>query len=102
MAEITVDHNPKHVHEAGDRYVCIVGSLVGNDADGFDMVWEAYVPAQGSIEAAWRKGLRELDRSDDFNLGVIRDGELVALLWHDEVIETDPAEIARIAEECGL
>ncbi len=89
-------------HKPGDRYVCIVRSIVGNETDGFHTTSDYYSPSQATIVGAWRRGLRELDRSDDFNLGVIRNGQLIALLWQDEIVDDDPEEIAEIAEDCGL
>lgn len=35
---------------------------------------------------------------DDFNIAVFEDGHLVSWDWMDEVVETDPAEVARIDE----
>jgi hypothetical protein len=40
--------------------------------------------------------------SDDFNIAVIEDGRLVSWDWMDEVVETDPSEVRRIAAEVGL
>lgn len=93
---------PKWQHQPGDRYVCIAMWIVGNPEAGFHTERCYYAPSQGSIEQAWRKGLRELDRSDDFNVGVIRDGKLVAILWQDEVVDDEPALMAEIAEQVGL
>lgn len=89
-------------HQPGDRYILIT-CTINTDVNGdwvFDYV--AFTPHQGSLEQAWRKGLRELDRSDDFNIGVLRDKELIALLWHNEIVDDAPDVIADIAKACGL
>jgi hypothetical protein len=52
-------------------------------------------------EAAVKVGLRALG-SDDFNIGVIRRGRLVAILWMGEVVDDDPALMDEIAGQVGL
>lgn len=96
---------PKWAHQPGDRYVILKPQIVGNEADGFDTAWDLYTPSQGSIDAAFAKGLEAFDH-DDFNLGVLRETregqKLVATLWHHEIVDDDPLVLARIAEKAGL
>ena len=37
-----------------------------------------------------------------FNVGVVRDGELVSWWWMDDQIPSPPEKLARIGRECGL
>jgi hypothetical protein len=94
---------PRWQHQPGDRYVLMAPTVITNDeCTDFETVWEAWVPTQRSVERAIHRGLRELNRSDDFNIGVLRDGVLVALLWMDEVVDDDPPYLAEVAEAAGL
>ncbi len=43
-----------------------------------------------------------LDRSDDFNIGVLVNNELASFDWMDEPLETTAGEIAEIAEQIGV
>lgn len=93
------------VHQPGDRYVILKGDVVGNPTDGFVTEYTPYTPSQGSVDAAYIKGVR-LFEHDDFNIGVLRetrDGQkLVATLWHNEIVDDDPLVVASIAEKAGL
>ena len=88
-------------HRKGDRYVHIVANAWMNES-GYGIThvlhrWEFPTAAR-----AWNDGLRTLDRSDDFNTGVIRDDKLVAILWRYQIVDDDPEVIAEIADEIGL
>lgn len=99
------EQRPHWEHQAGDRYVILAGSIVGNEVYGFETWWEPYYPAQGSVDAAIVKGLATFDH-DDFGIGVLRqtrDGQkLVARLWMHEIVDDDPLVVAEIAEKAGL
>lgn len=45
--------------------------------------------------AAIEHGYRVAD-SDDFNIGVFEEGNLVSFDWMDEVVDTDPVVLQRI------
>jgi hypothetical protein len=52
-------------------------------------------------ESAIRHGF-ELGRSDDFNIGVLKNGALVSLDWMFGIIDQDPDFMARISKEIFL
>ena len=52
-------------------------------------------------KAAIRHGFKSRG-SDDFNIGVVRAGKLVAVDWMDQPCETDPAVVVEIGQEIGL
>lgn len=47
-------------------------------------------------------GFNTLNRSDDFNIGEIRDGRLVALWWMDRPLDKGVDGLETIASEIGL
>ena len=88
-------------HRDGDRYIHIMANAWMNES-GYGIhhtarSWEFATAAQ-----AWRDGLRTLNRSDDFNTGVLRGGKLVAILWNQEVVDADPDVVGAIANEVGI
>lgn len=96
------DEPTRWKHKPGDVYLHLVSTWFGNPTDGFDSAWGAGPERYADRAEAWRAGFRILDRSDDFNLGVIRNGRFVALLWSDEVVDDDPDVLATIASKAGL
>lgn len=93
--------NAKWSHRRGDRYVVICTSVVGSPQSGYRV--EHYrPPGEPTTRAAAKRRGFALGRADDFNLGAIRDGRLVAVLWMDEVTDDDPGLLAEIAMEVGL
>lgn len=90
-------------HRRGDRYELISASVVGNPERGYTI--EHYLhscPSLDSIAEAKSHGFACLDRSDDFNIGAIRDGRLVAILWMDEIVDDEFEVLDPIAVETGL
>lgn len=88
--------HPIWTHRVGDEYV-VIASIVVTSGDGFEFVH--YVsPHKFLTRAIAQKHGFTLGRSDDFNIGVLRKGQLVAVLWMDEVVDDDPTEIADQAE----
>lgn len=81
-----------------DFYFCIATSAVGNPEAGYG--WDHRVDSKPftSPRAAWNYGLKTLDRSDDFNVGVLRDGRWVATLWGPdaEVVDDEPEALTDI------
>ncbi len=86
----------KWTHRVGDEYVVIVTNAV-TTGDGFGFVHYVSPHKFLTRPAAQRHGFT-LGRSDDFNIGVLRGGDLVAVLWMDEVVDDDPSAIAERAE----
>jgi hypothetical protein len=82
------------------EYIALAGSMWCNTTgSGVYYGWDG--ERFSTREAAIAHGFT-LDRSDDFNIGVLQDGELVSLDWMDEVVENDPSTLADIEEELGL
>jgi hypothetical protein len=83
------------------EYITLIGSVVGNDRDGFKVVhsWDGHRFADKA--EAVSNGFR-LAESDDFNVGVVEKGKLASVWWMDEQINEPPEELAAIAEEIGL
>jgi len=63
-------------------YVVIVQRIEGNERIGFDAYYYSDLKYFTKRDAAIRHGAREFD-SDDFNIGTIEDGRLVAFGWGD-------------------
>lgn len=52
-------------------------------------------------ESAIRHGF-ELGRSDDFNIGVLRDGKLVSVDWMHKTVDAAPELMAEISKDIGV
>ena len=82
-------------------YITILGSVVGNDRDGFRVAYDwdrQHFTTKGEAVANGFK----LRGCDDFNVGVVTDGKLASLWWMDHEITTTVATLAEIAQEIGL
>jgi hypothetical protein len=88
-------------HRRGDTYVLITSNVVGNE-HRLDIAYYLAPGRYASLSAAKKAGFRTLHRSDDFNMGVVRDGRLVAILWMNQIVDDEPDVVERIAEEVGL
>lgn len=82
---------PTWQHRDGDTYVVICTSIVGNPEAGYDSVHDVHPKRWARREQAERFGFT-LGRSDDFNIGAIRNGKLAAILWMGEVVD-DGADV---------
>ena len=94
------DDLPKWKRRKGDRYVTAVGHIIGNPTAGYETVYD-HEGIHDTFAAAKLAGFRSAE-SDDFNIGVIRDGRLIAWCWMDEVVDDGPDELARLAEALGI
>lgn len=91
------EQRTKWQHRLGDRYVVIFANVV-TVGDDFEIVYRKPHPGGfPTLELAIGEGF-EYDRSDDFNIGVIRAGRLAAKLWMDEVIEEPQKTLDEILE----
>jgi hypothetical protein len=95
------DPTRKWVHRNGDEYVLITANVVGSGPFRVEHYLNGAGPFASQPEAQ-RVGFRTLDRSDDFNIGAIRHGRLVAILWMDEIVDDDSDVVADIAREVGI
>ena len=86
-------------HRSGDRYVAASGHIVGNAAKfetiytnhgTFDSLGDAISAGFGAIGC------------DDFNVGVVRAGRLIAQLWMNEIVTDDPDEMSEMAKWLDL
>lgn len=83
----------------GDRFLPYRTSVWMNEHDcGFHY----YVLEQATtLQRAIKRGLA-LNGSDDFNIGVIRGGRMVAVLWMEREINEEAEVIDRIGHELGV
>lgn len=87
--------------ESADRFIVLLRSIVGSSPADLTTVtdWdgEFYETRSAAKKAGWKARA-----SDDFNIGVVRDGKLVSVDWMDEPIGETPEAITDIAIEIGL
>lgn len=88
-------------HRPGDEYVLITANIVGSGPFRTEHYLNHAGPFATQPEAQ-RVGFRTLDRSDDFNIGALRKGRLVAILWMNEIVDDEPEIVGEIAAEIGL
>jgi hypothetical protein len=89
------------VFRDGDRYLPLLREMVGSP----DGRYRTYCVGSGSVTDRFGDAVSEgfmLRESDDFNVGVVRDAHLIALLWMTDVVDDDPDLLARIANEIAL
>lgn len=84
----------------GDVYRCMTASIVGSPDSGFGTSYYIDPRSFQSVAAAKHYGLRQLDRSDDFNIGVWRAGKLVAITWMGDVLDDDPGLMELVERDC--
>lgn len=87
-------------HRKGDRYRAMFGDWWGNPTDGYRQEWTYLGPLRATLAAAKRDGFRA-QQSDDFNIGAVRGGELMASLWMDEIVDGEQDVMAEIVESAG-
>lgn len=83
-----------------EKFIVIVGRAWCN-SDGTGIDYNSDLIMHDTRGIAAYEGLSSVE-SDDFNIGVVRDGKLVSLDWMDEVVESDPAVLSQIAEQICL
>ena len=83
------------------EYVVLCGQVVGGNERPFVIVYNCDGKRFQKRHGAIRHGLK-IRGSDDFNIGVIKDGKLVSLDWMDTVVESDPEELREVAESACL
>lgn len=82
-------------------FIYLATQIVGNPDVGYGTVYYWDGERFGTRELAIEHGFRKRG-SDDFNIGVFDAGKLVSIDWMEQVVESDPADMARIQEQNGL
>ena len=83
------------------EYIVLCGQIVGGGDRPFETVYGVDGERFRDRESAIRHGLK-VRGSDDFNIGVLRDGRLVSLDWMDKSVDTEPDVLGPIAEQLCL
>lgn len=78
----------------GIRFLVICQSIVGNPQDGYRTIygWDGarHETRKAAIKAGW------IERgSDDFNIGVTRNGRLIDFCWMHESMDAESLDAAR-------
>lgn len=78
-----------------DSFIVICAQIVGGNHGPFETVYGFDGKVYPTRQDAIRNGFI-VRGSDDFNIGVIRDGKVVSLDWMDQVVDDGPEELAAI------
>lgn len=81
-----------------NEYIVICQNVVGGDGRPFDFVCSWDGRRYDSKKDAVHHGF-SLDRSDDFNVGILEDGKLISFWWMDDEVD---ANLREIAKEIGV
>ena len=80
---------PTWRHRQGCRYVPVFGDWFGNPTDGYTHEWARLDHREFmSRREAERVGFGRQE-SDDFNIAVLRNGRVIALLWMTENMQEE-------------
>jgi len=84
-----------------ETFIVLTRQIVGTSLSDLrcETYWdgEFHPKRQAAKKAGWKER-----GSDDFNIGVVRDGRLVSVDWMDEPLGESADELADIEEEIGL
>jgi len=83
------------------EYIVLCGQVVGGNDRPFTTEYSTDHIRSGNRDLAIRRGFKARG-SDDFNIGVLREGKLVSVDWMEKPVDTDPALMAEIAKQIGL
>lgn len=84
-----------------DQYIVLCAQVVGGDAGPFRTEYHFDGKRFDGRSAAIDHGFK-IRGSDDFNIGVLRAGELVSLDWMSDPVDTEPARMSEIAKQVAL
>lgn len=84
-----------------DQYIVLCAQVVGGDADPFRTEYHFDGKRFDGRSAAIDHGFK-IRGSDDFNIGVLRAGELVSLDWMSDPVDAEPARMSEIAKQVAL
>ena len=88
-----------HAPAQKQQFIVLCGQIVGHKH--FETVYGFDGRRFDDRAAAIGHGFT-LHRSDDFNIGVVADGQLVSLDWMEQPVDTDPKLLANIAKQIGI
>lgn len=83
-----------------EQFLVLCGQIVGNMQAGFDVVYDWDGEVHDDRQSAIAAGLKSRG-SDDFSIGVIRDGRLASLDWMDEPKDEEPGSLRDIEDQIG-
>lgn len=83
------------------EYVVLCPQVIGSSTTGFNVEYNWDDVRLPTYLRAKKHGFK-VRGSDDFNIGVLLGGKLVALQWMDKQIETTADELAEIIDQIGL
>lgn len=83
-----------------NEYLVVIGSVWLN-RDGYGISYSAEGDRHPDRETAIQEGW-EAQGSDDFNIAVVRDNELISFDWMDKPTGEDHESMCEIAGELGL
>lgn len=83
------------------QFIVLCGQVVGDGSRPFKILYGFDGERFTDRKKAIRHGLKTRG-SDDFNIGVVKAGKLISMDWMQEVVDTDPDELADVAEQIGL
>ncbi len=88
-------------HRHGDEYIVITAQVEGDTESGFRIANYSDRECYSTLAAVKRHGF-ETRKSDDFNIGAIRNNQLAAVLWMSEIIDGEPKILQTVAREIDL
>jgi hypothetical protein len=81
------------------RYIVLCAQVVGSGPFSTEYSFDGkrFMTREAAIQHGFTKG-----RSDDFNIGVVINGELISLDWMDKVVDATPDVISKISDQVAL
>jgi hypothetical protein len=81
------------------EYIALCGSIVGSGPFRTEYAFDGkrFPERAAAISHGFTLG-----RSDDFNIGVLRDGKLISVDWMEKTIDASPELMAWISKEISL
>jgi hypothetical protein len=83
------------------EYIVLCGQVIGGGDRAFSVEYDFDGTKFDDLQAAIKHGMK-VRESDDFNIGVIKNGKLTRLDWMDKPVETDPKILKKITEQIDL
>lgn len=83
-----------------EQFLVLCGQIVGNMQAGFEVIYGWDGETHDDRKKAIASGLKSRG-SDDFSIGVIRDGRLASLDWMDKPKDEEPGTLRDIEDQIG-